>query len=297
MGDVYSSRLGQTVTRTDNQWFTLLTLNTNQMHFNEHYAEGTPFGQPLVNSAFTLALVTGMTVPDTSENATANLSWTDIKLPRPVFEGDTLWAESEILELRESASRPNVGIVSIRTRGINQKREVVIEFRRTFMVYKRDAAEVTDTFPHTDADGRSETRALERSPMSTPAQRLASFTSSLTLDDIPSEVAAPPSCTCWTRSAAAWRRTPSTPRRTSARRWLAEGGAGPASAIGVPHGLPAHDAALSTAPAATRSTSTTRTPARSRTSAWPWRRRRWPWASRWARPARSCWWRSWPATR
>jgi itaconyl-CoA hydratase len=152
VGDVYRSRLGRTVTKTDNQWFTLLTLNTNQMHFNDAYAEGTPFGQPLVNSVFTLALVTGMSVPDTSENATANLSWNDIKLPRPVFEGDTLWSESEILELRESASRPNVGIVSIRTRGINQKHEVVIEFRRTFMVYKRDAPEVTDTFPHTDAE-------------------------------------------------------------------------------------------------------------------------------------------------
>jgi itaconyl-CoA hydratase len=152
VGDVYRSRLGRTVTKTDNQWFTLLTLNTNQMHFNDAYAQGTPFGQPLVNSVFTLALVTGMSVPDTSENATANLSWNDIKLPRPVFEGDTLWSESEILELRESASRPNVGIVSIRTRGINQKHEVVIEFRRTFMVYKRDAPEVTDTFPHTDAE-------------------------------------------------------------------------------------------------------------------------------------------------
>ena len=68
------------------------------MHFNAPYAERTQFGQPLVNSAFTLALVTGMTVPDTSENAAANLAWTDIKLPKPVFAGDTLWAESEILE-------------------------------------------------------------------------------------------------------------------------------------------------------------------------------------------------------
>jgi acyl dehydratase len=152
VGDVYRSRLGKTVTKTDNQWFTLLTLNTNQMHFNDAYAEGTPFGQALVNSVFTLALVTGLSVPDTSENATANLSWTDISLPRPVFEGDTLWSESEILELRESASRPSVGIVSIRTRGINQKHEVVIEFRRTFMVYKRDAPEVADSFPHTDAE-------------------------------------------------------------------------------------------------------------------------------------------------
>ena len=150
-GDVYRSRLGRTITETDNVWFTLLTLNTNQMHFNTPYTERTRFGQPLVNSTFTLALVTGMTVPDTSENATANLSWTDIKLPRPVFVGDTLWAESEILEKRESKSSPNAGIVTMRCRGINQRREVVIEFRRTFMVYKRDAPEVADSFPLTDA--------------------------------------------------------------------------------------------------------------------------------------------------
>ena len=150
IGDVFRSRLGRTVTQTDNIWFTMLTLNTNQMHFNVPYSERTRFGKPLVNSAFTLALVTGMTVPDTSENATANLAWTDIKLPKPVFEGDTLWAESEILDKRESKTSTNVGIVSMRCRGINQRREVVIEFKRTFMVYKRDAPEVTDTFPATD---------------------------------------------------------------------------------------------------------------------------------------------------
>ena len=152
IGDVFKSRLGRTVTQTDNIYFTLLTLNTNQMHFNTPYTEGTRFGKPLVNSAFTLALVTGMSVPDTSENATANLAWTDIKLPNPVFEGDTLWSESEILELRESKSSPNVGIVSMRTRGINQRREVVIEFKRTFMVYKRDAQEVKDMYPGTDTE-------------------------------------------------------------------------------------------------------------------------------------------------
>jgi acyl dehydratase len=152
VGDVYRSRLGKTVTRTDNQWFTLLTLNTNQVHFNAVYAERTRFGQPLVNSTFTLALVTGMSVPDTSENATANLSWTDISLPNPVFEGDTLWAESEVLDMRESASRPQVGIVSVRTRGVNQRREVVVEFRRTFMVYRRDAEEAAERFPQTDAE-------------------------------------------------------------------------------------------------------------------------------------------------
>jgi acyl dehydratase len=152
VGDVFRSRMGRTVTQTDNIWFTCLTMNTNQIHFNEAFAARTRFERPLVNSAFTLALITGMTVPDTSENATANLAWTDIRLPRPVFEGDTLWAESEILELRESASNPNVGIVSMRCRGINQEREVVIEFRRTFMVYKRGAHEVTDTFPLTATD-------------------------------------------------------------------------------------------------------------------------------------------------
>jgi itaconyl-CoA hydratase len=152
VGDVYRSRLGRTVTETDNIWFTCLTLNTNQNHFNDEFSKGTPFGKPLVNSAFTLALVTGMTVPDTSENATANLAWTDIKLPNPVYVGDTLWAETEVTGLRESQSRPNGGIVSVRTRGINQRREVVIEFKRTFMIYKRDAPEVSDLFPGTDAD-------------------------------------------------------------------------------------------------------------------------------------------------
>jgi itaconyl-CoA hydratase len=152
VGDVFRSRLGRTVTQTENIWFTCLTLNTNQVHFNAVQSERGIYGRPLVNSAFTLALVTGLTVPDTSENAAANLAWTDITLPHPVFEGDTLWAESEILELRESGSRPTMGIVSMRCRGINQRREVVVEFKRTFMVYKRDAPEVQNTFPGTDED-------------------------------------------------------------------------------------------------------------------------------------------------
>jgi acyl dehydratase len=152
VGDVFQSRLGRTITETDNVWFTCLTLNTNQVHFNHEFAAGTEFGKPLVNSTFTLALVTGMSVPDTSENATANLSWTDIKLPNPVYVGDTLWSETEVVSKRESRSRPSVGIVGVRCRGINQRREVVIEFQRTFMVYKRDAPEVSDTFPGTDTD-------------------------------------------------------------------------------------------------------------------------------------------------
>jgi itaconyl-CoA hydratase len=152
VGDVFRSRFGRTITDTDNIWFTCLTMNTNPMHFDVPFAERTRFGQPLVNSAFTLALVTGLTVPDTSENAAANLAWTDITLPKPVFVGDTLWAESEILDLRESKSNPSVGIVSMRCRGINQRSEVVIEFKRTFMVYKRDAPEAASAYPGTETD-------------------------------------------------------------------------------------------------------------------------------------------------
>jgi itaconyl-CoA hydratase len=150
VGDVYRSRLGRTITETDNIWFTCLTMNTNQMHFNSEYAARTEFGRSLVVSSLTLAVVLGLSVADTSENASANLGWGDIKLPKPVFAGDTLWAESEVLSLRESRSRPSSGIVGIRTRGINQRAEVVIEFTRSFMVFKRDAPEVDGTFPTID---------------------------------------------------------------------------------------------------------------------------------------------------
>jgi itaconyl-CoA hydratase len=151
VGEVYRSRLGRTVTENDNIWFTLLTMNTNQMHFNRPFAERTEFGQPLVVSSLTLAIVLGLSVADTSENAVANLGWDEIKLPAPVYAGDTLWAESEVLTVRESRSRPSCGIIGIRTRGVNQRGQVVIEFTRSFMVFKRTAAEVEDVFPATDA--------------------------------------------------------------------------------------------------------------------------------------------------
>jgi acyl dehydratase len=151
-GDTFRSRFGRTVSEYDNLLFTCLTLNTNSIHFDADYASKTRFGQILVNSAFTLSLITGMTVPDTSENALANLEWTDIKLPNPVFVGDTLWAESEILEKRESRSNPDVGIVTMRCRGINQRGEVVIEYRRTFMLQKAGAAAVEGRFPSTDTE-------------------------------------------------------------------------------------------------------------------------------------------------
>jgi itaconyl-CoA hydratase len=146
VGNVFRSRLGRTVTEADNVWFTCLTMNTNQSHFNREHAGRTRFGQPRVNSCLTLALVTGLSVPDTSEDAIANLSWSDVRLPAPVFVGDTLWAETEVLEVRPSRSNDDAGAVTVRSRGINQRGETVIEFIRTFMVHRR-SAEVADSFP------------------------------------------------------------------------------------------------------------------------------------------------------
>ncbi|WCK56348.1 MaoC family dehydratase [Aneurinibacillus sp. Ricciae_BoGa-3] len=136
VGDIYPHPLGRTVTQTDNIWFTLLTQNTNPIHFDAVYSEKTEFGRPLVDSTFTLALVTGQSVTDISQNVMANLGWDEIKLPNPVFEGDTIYSFSEVLDKRESKTRPNVGIVSVKTAGYNQEGKVVIEFKRTFMVYK-----------------------------------------------------------------------------------------------------------------------------------------------------------------
>jgi acyl dehydratase len=133
IGAVYRSRFGRTVLEADNVWFTLLTLNTNPIHFDAHYAAQTEWGKPLVDSTFTLALVTGLSVVDVSERA-VNLGWREVRLPAPVFAGDTLRAESEVLEKRESRSRPGFGVVTVRTRGLNQRDEVVIEFERSVLV-------------------------------------------------------------------------------------------------------------------------------------------------------------------
>ena len=135
VGDVYEHPLGRTVITADNIWFTALTMNPNPIHFDHVYAAQTDFGKPLVNSVFTLALVTGLSVSDLSQNA-VNLGWDEVRLPRPVFEGDTLYAHSEVLETRESKSRPQQGIVQFRTEGVNQKGETVISFRRTMLVYR-----------------------------------------------------------------------------------------------------------------------------------------------------------------
>ena len=137
VGDVYEHPLGRTILEADNIWFTCLTMNTNPIHFDGEYARQTEFKKRLVNSCFTLSLVTGQSVIDLTMNAVANLGWDDVRLPHPVFEGDTIYARSEVLEARASKSRPNVGIVRVKTTGVNQDAVTVIEFTRTFMVWKK----------------------------------------------------------------------------------------------------------------------------------------------------------------
>ena len=137
VGDVYEHRPGRTISEADNTWFTLLTMNQHPLHFDTAYAAKSEFKQALVNSCLTLSLVTGMSVSDVSQKAIGNLGWTDIKLPAPVFVGDTLYAESEVLSKRESKSRPTQGIVSVRTTGKKADGTVVITFDRTILVPKR----------------------------------------------------------------------------------------------------------------------------------------------------------------
>jgi itaconyl-CoA hydratase len=137
VGHVYRHALGRTVTTGDNVWHTLLTQNTAPLHVNRDYASRTEFGQPLVNSTLTLALVTGQSVSDVSQNVFANLGWDEVRLPHPVFEGDTIYSQSEVTGLRESASRPDVGVVTVRTTGYNQHGTAVITFSRTVLVYKK----------------------------------------------------------------------------------------------------------------------------------------------------------------
>lgn len=133
VGAVYTSRFGRTVLEADNVWFTLLTLNTNPIHFDAEYAATTEWERPLVDSTFTLALVTGLSVADVSERG-VNLGWDEVRLLKPVFPGDTIRAETEVLSKRKSQSRPESGIARVRTRGLNQRDEVVISFERSIML-------------------------------------------------------------------------------------------------------------------------------------------------------------------
>jgi itaconyl-CoA hydratase len=137
VGDVYRHPLGRTVLPTDNSWLTLLTQNTAALHFDAALAATTEWGKPLVDSTFTLALVTGQSVTDVSMNVMANLGWDRVRMPNPVFEGDTIYSQSEVLSARGSASHPDAGVVSVRTVGFNQDGVVVITFERTLLVYRR----------------------------------------------------------------------------------------------------------------------------------------------------------------
>ena len=136
IGDIYEHRPGRTVSETDNTWFTLLTMNTHPMHFDAEYAKHSEFGRCIICSPLTVALMVGMSVTDVSQKAIANLGWTDIKMTFPLFAGDTLTAESEVLDKRESGSRPNAGIVTVKTSGFNQDGKLICTFQRTMLIAK-----------------------------------------------------------------------------------------------------------------------------------------------------------------
>ena len=140
IGDIYEHRPGRTLTESDNTWFTLLTMNQHQLHFETEYASKSEFGKPLVNSCLTLSIVAGMSVSDISQKTIANLGWDKIKLTAPVYVGDTLYAESVVLSKRESKSRPTQGIVSVRTTGFNQDGKEVISYERTMLIPKKGHA-------------------------------------------------------------------------------------------------------------------------------------------------------------
>ncbi len=140
VGDVYEHRPGRTLSEADNTWFTLLTMNTHPLHFDAAYAAKTEFERPLMNSTLTLAMVTGMSVSDLSQKAIANLGWDKIRLTAPVFAGDTIYAESEVLAKRESKSRPDQGIVTVKTTGKKADGTVFMTYERAFLVPKRGHA-------------------------------------------------------------------------------------------------------------------------------------------------------------
>ena len=151
VGDVYQHPLGRTITETDNTWFTLLTMNTNQAHFNAQVGESSEFGRRLVVSPLTISIAIGQSVTDVTQNAFANLGMDDLRLTAPVFVGDTLWSESLVLHKRGSGSRPGAGLVTVRTRTLNQDAVEVLTFLRTFFVHRRDADGAASLFPQAAA--------------------------------------------------------------------------------------------------------------------------------------------------
>ncbi len=146
-GDVYRHPLGRTVTQEDNTWFTLLTMNTSELHFNVEYGKQTEFGRPLVVSPLTLAIASGQSVTDLTQNGVANLGWDEVRMTHPVFAGDTLWSESLVLQVRASGSRPQAGVVTVKTRTLNQDGVEVCSFKRTFLVHRKDSPHLIDPRP------------------------------------------------------------------------------------------------------------------------------------------------------
>lgn len=140
VGDIYEHRPGRTISEADNTWFTLLTMNTHPLHFDVEYGKASEFGRCLVASPLTLAILVGMSVTDVSQKAIANLGWKEIRMTAPVFPGDTLYAESEVLDKRESNSRPTAGVVTVSTTGKNQDGKVICTFERSILVAKRGHA-------------------------------------------------------------------------------------------------------------------------------------------------------------
>jgi len=137
LGDVYEHQPGRTISEADNTWFSLLTMNQNPLHIDAAYSAKSEWGKPLVNSCFTLAILVGLSVNDVSYRTIANLGWNDVRLTAPVFAGDTIYAQSEVIALRESKSRPGQGIVSVRTTGTKDDGTVFMTFERTILVPKR----------------------------------------------------------------------------------------------------------------------------------------------------------------
>jgi itaconyl-CoA hydratase len=145
VGDVYEHRPGRTLTEADNIQFSLITMNYHPLHCDAHFASQTEFAKMLINSGLTIAIVLGMSVPEVSGQAIANLGFQEIKLTAPVFAGDTIYAESEVLAKRQSKSRPGQGIVTVRTRGIKHDGTVFMEFERSALIRSRAEAEANPT--------------------------------------------------------------------------------------------------------------------------------------------------------
>jgi len=164
IGDSYEHPIGRTISEADSTWFTQLTCNTNQNHFNSHFAESNPIsqGKIIVNSGLTVAVVLGMSVLDMSQNAVANLGWNEIKLTNPVYIGDTLYAESICTDARESNSNPKMGIISMFTRGLNQDGIEIVSWHRTVMIPKRTSGIAQNYFPQATS-GPIENRLKDQS--------------------------------------------------------------------------------------------------------------------------------------